>query len=129
MLSTVSFAVICIILYTKLRDQYNVGDRYRANLKFLSIAVISCTLFRPTFNFLFSQEFFWKLKPGLECNKDGLITISLPDYGFRWALFQLIYTCITDFIPVYILSLLFSPNKTKRKTLVTTSNSSDSGQE
>ncbi|CAK93005.1 unnamed protein product (macronuclear) [Paramecium tetraurelia] len=130
MLSTVSFAFICIILYSKLKDQYSVGDHYRANLKFLSVAVIICTLFRPSFNFLFSQEFFWRLKPGLECEaEDGTIITKLPDTGFTWAIFQLIYSCITDFIPIYILSLLFSPNVTKRKTLVNVSDGWDTGLE
>ncbi|CAD8154588.1 unnamed protein product [Paramecium pentaurelia] len=131
-LSTVSFAFICIILYSKLKDQYSVGDHYRANLKFLSIAVIICTLLRPSFNFLFSQEFFWKLKPGLQClvnNDSNAFITRLPDQGFTWAIFQLIYSCITDFIPIYILSLLFSPNITKRKTLVNVSDGWDTGLE
>ncbi|CAD8148303.1 unnamed protein product [Paramecium octaurelia] len=130
MLSTVSFAFICIILYSKLKDQYSVGDHYRTNLKFLSAAVIICTLLRPSFNFLFSQEFFWRLKPGLECEADdGTIIQRLPDLGFNWAIFQLMYSCITDFIPIYILSLLFSPNITKRKTLVNVSDGWDTGLE
>ncbi|CAK73605.1 unnamed protein product (macronuclear) [Paramecium tetraurelia] len=129
MLSTISFAAICIILYTKLKDQFSIGDHYSANLKFLSIAVIICSLIRPSFNFFFSQEFFWKLKPGLECDEDDVLINKLPDQGISWAAFQLIYSCITDFIPIYILSLLFSPNTSKRKTLVDANNDSDYIQE
>ncbi|CAD8089746.1 unnamed protein product [Paramecium sonneborni] len=128
-LSTISFAIIILILHSKLKDQYSVGNHFRSKLKYLSIGIIICALLRPSFNFLFSYEFFWKLKPGQECDDNGVIKINLPDQGSTWAIFQFSYSLITDLIPIYILSLLFSPNFTKRKQLVNVGDGWDSGLE
>ncbi|CAD8068805.1 unnamed protein product [Paramecium sonneborni] len=128
LLSTFSFAFIILILYSKLKDQYSVGDHYRSRLKYLLIGIIICALFRPTFNFLFSQNFFWKLKSGKICNDNEEI-YTLPDQGINWAIFQFFYSSINDFIPICILSLLFSPNLSRRKTLVNVSDGWDSNLE